>query len=67
MHLICLLVIFGTTFALYFGQAYGITPYGVCGIAFNVFSAYLNSSINIGYTLLLIIVSLIFLRYITNI
>ena len=44
-----------------------MTPYGYCGFFFNAQSGYINAGLTMGYVLILIIASGLFLRYITKI
>lgn len=62
-----MLVVLLVTFGLYLGDIIGLTPYGFCGIEFSYSSAFVNPSLSIVYTVVLIVASIMFLRYIRKI
>jgi hypothetical protein len=49
------------------GGGIGLTPYGYCGFRFTSQSAYVTPSIDLLFSIILIVASLIFLRYIRKI
>lgn len=62
-----MLVVLLVTFAIYLSGKIGLTPYGYCGIEFTQSSAFVNPAVSIAYTLVLILASVLFLRYIRKI